>query len=169
MLKVIILSPYAGEIRENIDYAKRCMLDSISRGEAPWASHLLYPQFLPDSDPGARLKGLACEAAWITSADLVAVYTDRGMSPGMIQTVKMLSEHKEIHIPIQMRSIQMACLVPGCETKVYGNICTNHWFSLPMSIRERWWDETKWGKLNPSEDLKQAVIKALEDAGNQNA
>ena len=41
MQRVIIESPYAGEIDKNTAYARRCMRDSLDRGEAPFASHLL--------------------------------------------------------------------------------------------------------------------------------
>jgi len=44
MTRVIIESPYAGDIEVNLKYAKLCILDSLKRGEAPLASHLLYTQ-----------------------------------------------------------------------------------------------------------------------------
>jgi hypothetical protein len=36
-----------------------------------------------------------------------------------------------------------------------------HWFSLPLSLRKRWWDETEYGKREPSEELKRAVEDAI--------
>src|SRR5690606_3550939 len=39
---VILESPYAGNIDLNIDYARAAVRDSLSRGESPIASHLLY-------------------------------------------------------------------------------------------------------------------------------
>ena len=53
MIKVIIESPYTGDVERNLEYARRCMRDSIKRGEAPFASHLLYthsPSNLTDGD-----------------------------------------------------------------------------------------------------------------------
>lgn len=44
MIKVILESPYAGEIDRNIRYARACVRDSLLRGESPIASHLLYTQ-----------------------------------------------------------------------------------------------------------------------------
>lgn len=41
---VIVESPYAGDIEANVAYARRCLRDSLARGEAPIASHLLYTQ-----------------------------------------------------------------------------------------------------------------------------
>jgi hypothetical protein len=44
MKRVILGSPYAGDIERNISYARKCIRHSLSLGEAPIASHLLYTQ-----------------------------------------------------------------------------------------------------------------------------
>ena len=53
MRLVIVESPYAGDIETNVKYARRCVKDSLMRGEAPIASHLLYTQegILDDTTP----------------------------------------------------------------------------------------------------------------------
>jgi|ERR1019366_3994791 hypothetical protein len=83
MRLVVIESPYAGDREKNVRYAKACMLDSLKRGEAPYASHLLYTQVLEDSVLEERLQGMYAGFAWGVKADLVAVYTDLGTSEGM--------------------------------------------------------------------------------------
>ena len=40
MKLVILESPYAGDVEANVEYARACVRDSLSRGEAPIASHL---------------------------------------------------------------------------------------------------------------------------------
>jgi hypothetical protein len=35
------------------------------------------------------------------------------------------------------------------------------WFKLPLPLRQRWWDETKFGKEQPSEELLKAVQEAV--------
>src|SRR5690606_24498929 len=45
---VIIESPYSGDVERNTEYARSCLLDSLRRGEAPIASHLLHTQVLED-------------------------------------------------------------------------------------------------------------------------
>jgi hypothetical protein len=82
---VVIESPYSGDIMQHILYAQRAMRDSIGRGEAPIASHLLYtqPNVLNDGAPDERFLGIACGFAWNQHAELVAVYQDYGISPGM--------------------------------------------------------------------------------------
>lgn len=85
MRLVIIESPYAGEIERNIDYARAAVRDSLARGEAPIASHLLYtqPGILKDEDPSERQWGIDAGLAWGRAAEATIVYTDRGISRGM--------------------------------------------------------------------------------------
>ena len=83
--KVVIESPYAGNIEANLEYARRCMRDSLIRGEHPIASHLLYTQagILDDNDPLERALGIDAGLAWGLLADATVVYQDRGITPGM--------------------------------------------------------------------------------------
>mgnify|MGYP002141352428 CR=1 FL=1 len=85
MRLVIIESPYAGDIEKNVEYARACVRDSLSRGEAPIASHLLYtqPGILKDEIPSERQWGIDAGLAWRTVAEASVVYTDLGISRGM--------------------------------------------------------------------------------------
>ena len=85
MRLVIVESPYAGDVEANIKYARACVRDSILRGEAPTASHLLYTQqgILDDDCFVERKQGIEAGLAWLQAADASAVYTDRGISEGM--------------------------------------------------------------------------------------
>ena len=89
MLLVIVESPYAGctacDVEDNENYARECIRDCLMRGEAPFASHLLYTQdnVLDDDLPEERFLGMEAGWAWMEKADLVAVYGDRGISRGM--------------------------------------------------------------------------------------
>lgn len=86
MRRVIIESPYAGDVAGNVKYARECLRDSLARGEAPLASHLLYtqPGVLDDTVPAEREAGIAAGHAWIKHADAVVVYCDLGISLGMV-------------------------------------------------------------------------------------
>lgn len=89
MRLVIVESPFAGNIEMNVRYGRACIRDSILRGEAPIASHLLYtqPGILDDNILHERMLGIACGHEWMRRADLVAVYQDLGISPGMSQGI----------------------------------------------------------------------------------
>jgi hypothetical protein len=83
--RVVLESPFAGNIPRNIAYARLCLKDSLHRGEAPLASHLLYtqPGVLDDQKPEERKLGIAAGHVWTFMADAVVVYTDFGFSSGM--------------------------------------------------------------------------------------
>ena len=85
MKKVIIDSPYAGDIERNINYARACLKDSLNRNEAPLASHLLYTQdgVLDDGIKAERMQGINAGLAWLEVVNLHVFYIDYGMSKGM--------------------------------------------------------------------------------------
>ena len=108
MKRVVIESPYGNIykdiIKENLIYARACMRDSIKRGEAPLASHLLYtqPEILDDDIPEERSLGIECGLAWGALAELIVVYTDRGITKGMKLGIERA---EELNIPIEYRSL----------------------------------------------------------------
>jgi hypothetical protein len=109
MLLTIIESPLAATTDEsllnNILYARQCIYDSLKRGEAPFASHLLYTQVLDDAKPEHRSLGMLAGWYWMKKADQVVVYTDRGISSGMREGIK---QAEELSLPIRFRSIEKA-------------------------------------------------------------
>lgn len=103
-MKVLIESPFAGNQAQNIAYARKCMRDSLLRGEAPFVSHLLYtqPGVLNDDISEERTIGIFAGLVWGDAADKTVVYTDLGISPGM---KKGIEDAKENNRPIEYRSI----------------------------------------------------------------
>lgn len=87
--RVVVESPYAGDITRNKTYAHLAMLDALKRGEAPIASHLIYPHYLDDSIESERIRGLECGYEWLRVAELQAFYIDNGWSPGMLTALKI--------------------------------------------------------------------------------
>lgn len=85
--RVIIESPFAGSDHytqaETIEYAKRAMNHSLNLDEAPIAFHLLYPAVLDDTSPIDRRLAMAAQFNWQSHAEIIAIYTDYGVSKGM--------------------------------------------------------------------------------------
>lgn len=83
---VILESPYAGDVKKNIAYARMCLRDSLYRGEAPIASHLLYTQegVLDDNIPEERQMGIDAGLSWKEVAHKHVFYIDYGYSKGML-------------------------------------------------------------------------------------
>lgn len=105
---VIIESPYAAfgdrDITSNVIYARACMKDCLMRGEAPYASHLLYTQshVLNDSIPEERTLGIHAGFAWRQVADKTVVYADFGITPGMQYGI---DDANKRDIPVEIRLI----------------------------------------------------------------
>lgn len=105
MRRVILESPFAGNVWQrwlNRRYARRCLRDSCLRGEAPLASHLLYPGALDDADPKERALGIEAGLEWGRFAEATVVYVDRGVSFGMQMGVQRARDERR---PVEYRSL----------------------------------------------------------------
>ena len=90
MKRIIIESPYAGDVDANTSYARKCLRDALARDEAPLASHLLYTQVLNDTVPAERNLGLNAAMEWRDMAEQTVFYTDLGWSPGMLSALQAM-------------------------------------------------------------------------------
>jgi hypothetical protein len=88
MRLVVLESPLKGDVVRNERYARDCVLDCLIRGESPIASHLLFPQVLDDATPAERALGMKAGHVWIRACDAVVVYTDLGVSSGMLEGIE---------------------------------------------------------------------------------
>jgi len=92
MMRVIIESPYAGDVDRNKEYLRRCVMDSLDRGEAPFASHGFYTQYLDDNDKDQRQKGIVCGYEWMAAVKMVVIYSDYGVSDGMEKAIECANQ-----------------------------------------------------------------------------
>jgi hypothetical protein len=85
MRRVIVESPFAGDIRRNKEYLRKALRDCLGRGEAPFASHAIYTQagVLNDLDPEERTLGITAGLYWAAVAEATVVYLDLGITDGM--------------------------------------------------------------------------------------
>jgi hypothetical protein len=104
MKRVVLESPFAGNVVRNVAYAKLCVRDILLRGEAPIASHLLFtqPGVLDDNNLEQRKLGMEAGFAWNKMAELVAVYDDFGISNGMKQGIEIA---RNCHIKFEHRQL----------------------------------------------------------------
>lgn len=104
MKRVIVESPYAGDVEKNLVYLRACLRDCLLRGEAPFASHGLYTQqgVLDDNQADHRSLGIRAGSAWHEAADVVAVYKDHGISGGMEEGIESA---KKLGIPVVYRTL----------------------------------------------------------------
>lgn len=120
MKLVIIESPYAGNVRENEEYARAAVRDSVLRGEAPIASHLLFtqPGILWDEDQDERLMGMKAGWEWYRVAEACVAYVDHGISGGMSSGISMALEYN-IHIEHRHLRYMAGIVEVGADVEVY--------------------------------------------------
>lgn len=118
---VILESPFSGrgalwtarinDSLENLDYARTCLRDSILRGEAPLASHLLYTQdgVLDDTIASERALGIRAGNTWRPYAYFTIFYTDRGWSPGMHEALSLILNAR---LSYKFRSLHRTPMLP---------------------------------------------------------
>lgn len=72
----------AALMRQNIQYARLLLSDCLERGEAPFASHLLYTQVWTEL-PEVRAAGIAAGLQWSHGTEQIVFGVDLGTSEGM--------------------------------------------------------------------------------------
>lgn len=97
MIRAFICSPYSGDVDTNVALARRLCAAAVRRGRAPFAPHLLCPQFLRDGDEAERLRGIDCGLAFLRCCEEIWVYTANGISAGMEREIAVA---EEIGIPM---------------------------------------------------------------------
>lgn len=111
-IKVVLESKFsAPDVRGlvfNKKFALACMRDCFLRGEAPYASHVIYAQthILDDFVASERALGMHAGFLWGDLAIKTVVYTDLGISTGMqmgidhAEKMSRLVEYRELgYIP----------------------------------------------------------------------
>ena len=99
---VYVASPYRGDVARHTAYAQAVVRDAFDRGEVPIAPHLMYPGALDDHRPEQRAMGMAGACVLLEMCDLLAVYTDLGVSRGMTAEIR---HAEQAGIPVEMRTL----------------------------------------------------------------
>lgn len=105
MRRVIIESPYAGNVPVNKAYLQLCIRWCLQNNTAPFASHQMYTEALDDRKRHERLLGIDAGYEWWDVAHYVFFFTDLGMSPGMWKAYErcqqILKPYRYIHLKEQ--------------------------------------------------------------------
>jgi len=81
-----VCSPFRGDIEENTRRAREYCRKTCEAGYLPLAPHLLFPQFLDDSDPAQRQAGLEMGLALLAQCRLLVV-CGAAVTSGMEQEI----------------------------------------------------------------------------------
>ncbi|WP_024832195.1 DUF4406 domain-containing protein [Ruminiclostridium josui] len=102
MKLVYICSPYAGNIENNVRFARAACLYAAEHGCAPVTVHLLYPQFLDDNVNAQRELGIRMGLRVLSSCDELWICGER-ISYGMSCEI---AEAERLGIPLRNLSTE---------------------------------------------------------------
>ena len=91
---IYICSPYAGDVETNVRRARMYCRYALSKKKLPLASHLLFPQFLDDSNKDERELGLFMSMMLLMKCTEVWVFGDKVSSGMKLEIAKALSKGK---------------------------------------------------------------------------
>ena len=91
MKKVFICSPFRGDVKGNTEKARSYCRRVYEAGCIPLAPHLLFPQFLNETNEAERAAGIAMGLELLLDCDEVWVYGQT--TAGMEQEIRFAIEH----------------------------------------------------------------------------
>lgn len=93
---VCICSPYSGDTENNVELARALCAHAVSRHKIPLAPHLLFPQFMDDTDASERELAMFFNRILLSKCEAIWVYTAR-VSAGMRSEIEW-AHHLELPI-----------------------------------------------------------------------
>lgn len=106
---VYIASPFAGDIERNAEKARCYCRFAVSNRCIPIAPHLLYPQFMDDTDKEQRELGIRFGLILLAKCDELWVFGDK-ISNGMSREIAKAKKH----------GILISYFNSKCEVQEYG-------------------------------------------------
>jgi hypothetical protein len=97
MKLIYVASPYAGDIKKNIEYAKQACRYVLNEGNAFFCPHLLYPQILDDNNPEERRLGINIGKEFLAKCNELWAFGGH-ISHGMFEEIEFA---RGIGIPIK--------------------------------------------------------------------
>lgn len=85
--KIYVCSPFAGDTERNIEKTRRYCAFAVKQGYIPYASHLFFPQFMPDDDPAQRELGIFMGMVYLDGCKECWVFGDK-VSSGMTAEIE---------------------------------------------------------------------------------
>lgn len=87
-MKIFISSPLGGSpevpFENKLNIARAMCKYAFGRGHAPFAPHLMYPQFMEDSNPTHRILSISAGIEFLKDCDEIWIYEGLPMSEGMM-------------------------------------------------------------------------------------
>lgn len=90
---VVLIGAYIAEdpamITKYERYLKKCMRNSVDRGEAPYCGSLINYKILNYKNPIERDMGIMMDVSFLEKIKIMRVYIDMGITPAMVAMVNL--------------------------------------------------------------------------------
>lgn len=97
-LMIFVCSPYRGDVKGNVERAKKYAKFITRCGYIPIVPHLFYPQFLDDKDAEERILGITLGVEQMRDCDEMWIYGTH-ISEGMAFEIQ---KAREFRIPVRL-------------------------------------------------------------------
>lgn len=97
-LMIFVCSPYRGDVKGNVERAKKYAKFIVRCGYIPIVPHLFYPQFLNDGDAEERILAITLGVEQMRDCDEMWVYGTH-ISEGMAFEIQ---KARELRIPVRL-------------------------------------------------------------------
>ena len=91
---VYICSPLAGDVPGNTEKARRYCRFALERGQIPIAPHLLFPQFMDDTDPAERELAVRMDIVLLGKCSELWVFGD-AVTEGMAAEITVARRRRQ--------------------------------------------------------------------------
>lgn len=159
MKPVLIESPYAGNVQENLRYARALMRYCLLNGMAPFLSHALYTQIgvLDDTIPKERQLGIEAGLVIGRLMPESIVGADRGISTGMKYGIERANQEGR---PVTM--LNLPGWVSNEDHDAAAKIAYSAYSDAPEGEKSMGNSASKWEELPESVQTSwRAVAKAF--------
>lgn len=164
-MKIFICSPYSGDIKNNVEFAKKICRKVIAANQnaphnnIPYAPHLYFTQFMDDGV--AEERGIMYGLDMLSSCDIVlAVCKDGNISSGMRKEISFAdSIDKPIALFDNYDSIDLNSLNNPCVAYAY--TCLYFYKQGDLS-----WAGRYWSKIYTAEGSKTTKFSRIAEANS---
>lgn len=108
MQKIYVISPYAGDVENNVKKALAYCKFVMDKGSMPLASHLYFTQLTDDNIPADRAQGLAMGLELLALCDEAWVFYEQHISSGMAGEI---AKAKELGIPLKYYFVEQGQII----------------------------------------------------------
>ena len=91
---VYICSPLSGDVPGNTEKARRYCRFALEKGQIPIAPHLLFPQFMDDTDPSERELAVHMNIVLLGKCKELWVFGD-AVTEGMAKEIKVAKRRRQ--------------------------------------------------------------------------